>query len=216
MSLHLYSHPFASFCQKALIALYENATPFEAHLVDLGDEAGRAAFQARWPMGKMPVLRDEARDLTVPEATIIIEYLDQRYRGPVRFLPDDPDQAWRVRLRDRFHDLHVQEPMQKIVADRLRPAESKDPFGVEAARVQLRTAYGWIEQDMAGKTWAMGEAFSLADCAAAPALFYADLVEPFGEARPVTSAYLARLKARPSFARVVEEAAYFMPFFPKG
>jgi glutathione S-transferase len=215
MTLTLHSHPFASFCQKVLVALYENDTPFTQHLVDLGDPAARAAFLALWPVGKMPVLADAGRDRIVPESSIIIDYLDQYFLGPTRFIPADPDLARQTRLADRFYDQQVQEPMQKIVADRLRPADHKDPFGVEAARAQLRNAYGMIEQDMAAKTWAMGEAFTLADCAAAPALFYADKVEPFGETHPNTAAYLGRLKARPSFARVVAEAAPFMPLFPQ-
>jgi glutathione S-transferase len=216
MSLKLYSHPLASYCQKALIAFYENGTPFEPVLVDFGDEASAAAFRAVWPVAKMPVLRDEARDLTIPEATIVIEYLDHRYPGERRFLPADPDLAWQTRLRDRFYDLHVQEHMQKVVADRLRPAGQKDAPGVETARARLAIAYDWIEGDMEAKTWAMGEAFTLADCSAAPALFYANLVAPFGEEHPNTTAYLDRLMQRPSFARVVEEAAPFMSSFPKG
>ncbi|WP_309645241.1 glutathione S-transferase family protein [Phenylobacterium sp.] len=215
MSLLLYGHAFSSYCQKAIVALYENETPFEFREVNLGDETSRNAFRAIWPMGKMPVLRDEARGVAVPEATIIIEYLDAHYPGAVRFLPPNPDLAWRARLRDRFYDLHVQDPMQRIVSDRLRPADAKDPTGVAAAHAALQTAYEWIEQDMAGKTWAMGDAFTLADCAAAPALFYADLVEPLGDAFPNTAGYLARLNARPSFARATAEAAYFMPHFPK-
>jgi glutathione S-transferase len=216
MSLKLYSHPLASYCQKALIAFYENGTPFEPVLVDFGDEASAAAFKAIWPVAKMPVLRDEARDLTIPEATIVIEYLDHRYPGATRFLPADPDLAWQTRLRDRFYDLHVQDHMQKIVADRLRPADQRDALGGEMARSRLATAYDWIESDMDAKTWAMGEAFTLADCSAAPALFYANLVAPFGDNHPNTAAYLDRLMQRPSFARVVEEAAPFMSNFPKG
>jgi len=216
MSLTLHLHPFASFCQKAIIAFYENGTPFNVRFVDLGDEASRAEFKALWPIGKMPVLRDEARGVTVPEASVVIEYLDLHYPGAVRFVPTDPDLAWRTRLRDRFYDLYVQDPMQKIVADRMRPDDQKDVMGVEAARTQLRTAYDLIEQDMATKTWAMGETFGLADCAAAPALFYANIVEPFGETHPAAARYLERLRARPSFARVVEEARPYRTLFPGG
>jgi glutathione S-transferase len=213
MSLRLYFHPLASFCHKALIALYENATPFEPVIVDLGDAASRAAFQAVWPMAKMPVLRDEARDRTVAESTIVIEYLDAHYPGVTRFVPADADMAWQARMWDRFHDHYVQEPMQKIVIDRLRPAGRSDPHGVEQAHAQLREVYAVLERQMDGKTWAIGEAFTLADCAAAPALFYADTVLPFAEHRNL-SAYLDRLMARPSFARVLAEAQPYFALFP--
>ncbi|MCP3138265.1 glutathione S-transferase family protein [Pyxidicoccus xibeiensis] len=214
MSLKLYLHPFASFCQKAIIAFYENGTPFEPHLVDFGNEASRAEFLQLWPVGKIPVLRDEARDRTLPESSIIIEYLDQQYPGRVRLLPEEPELALRTRLSDRFYDHYVQEPMQKIVTDNLRPEGRGDPHGVELAREALRTAYAIIEREMATKPWAMGDVFTLADCAAAPALFYANKVVPFGEVYRNTAAYLARLMERPSFARVVEEARPYLHLFP--
>jgi glutathione S-transferase len=215
MSLHLYFHPLASFCHKALIALYENDTPFEAVFVDLGKQAERAALLKLWPIGKFPVLRDDARDQTVPESTIIIEYLDRHYPGTTRFIPSDADHAQQTRLRDRFYDLYVHEPMQKIVGDRLRPEGSKDPHGVEEARARLRTSYGMIDSEMATRTWAAGEAFGLADCAAAPALFYANEVMPFGENHRNVAAYFGRLKARPSYARVLREAEPFFAMFPR-
>jgi len=215
MSLHLYFHPLASFCHKALIALYENDTPFEAVFVDLGKQAERAALLKLWPIGKFPVLRDDARDQTVPESTIIIEYLDRHYPGTTRFIPSDADRARQTRLRDRFYDLYVHEPMQKIVGDRLRPEGSKDPHGVEEARARLRTSYGMIDSEMAKRTWAAGEAFGLADCAAAPALFYANEVMPFGESHRNVAAYFGRLKARPSYARVLREAEPFFAMFPR-
>ena len=215
MSLHLYFHPLASFCHKALIALYENDTPFEAVFVDLGKQAERAALLKLWPIGKFPVLRDDARDQTVPESTIIIEYLDRHYPGTTRFIPSDADHAQQARLRDRFYDLYVHEPMQKIVGDRLRPEGSKDPHGVEEARARLRTSYGMIDSEMATRTWAAGEAFGLADCAAAPALFYANEVMPFGENHRNVAAYFGRLKARPSYARVLREAEPFFVMFPR-
>ena len=215
MSLHLYFHPLASFCHKALIALYENHTPFEAVFVDLGKQAERAALLKLWPIGKFPVLRDDARDQTVPESTIIIEYLDRHYPGTTRFIPSDADHAQQTRLRDRFYDLYVHEPMQKIVGDRLRPEGSKDPHGVEEARARLRTSYGMIDSEMATRTWAAGEAFGLADCAAAPALFYANEVMPFGENHRNVAAYFGRLKARPSYARVLREAEPFFVMFPR-
>jgi len=214
MSLRIYSHPLASFCHKALIALYENDTPFEPVLVDLADAASRAAFQAVWPMAKMPVLRDEARNRTVAESTIVIEYLDAFYPGATRLLPADPDRAWQTRMWDRFHDHYVQEPMQRIVGDRLRPAGSNDPHGVEHAKAQLQAAYAVLEREMEGKTWAIGDAFTLADCAAAPALFYADTVVPFAATHRHLSAYLDRLMERPSFARVLAEAQPYFALFP--
>jgi glutathione S-transferase len=214
MSLKLYFHPLASFCHKALIALYENGIPFEPILVDLADETSSAAFRAVWPMAKMPVLRDETRGCTVAESTILIEYLDAHYPGATQFLPADPDRAWQTRMWDRFYDHYVQEPMQKIVIDRLRPAGKNDAYGVDQAKAQLHEAYGVIEREMASKTWAMGDAFSLADCAAAPALFYANTVVPFARAQSNLPAYLDRLMARPSFARVLEEAAPFFALFP--
>lgn len=214
MSLTLHMHPLASYCWKVLIALYENDTPFEAHLVDLGDPRVVAAFKALWPTARMPLLVDEARDRTVPETSIIIEYLQAAYPGPVRFIPDDPETALRARLLDRLFDNYVQEPMQKIVGDRIRPAGAKDPHGVAHARAQLAMAYDLLEGQLAGRTWAAGEAFSLADCAAAPALFYADKVAPLGAAHPVVSAYLDRLLARPSFARVLQEAEPYFAMFP--
>jgi len=215
MSLRLYFHPLSSFCQKVLVALYENDTAFEPHLVDLGAEAASAELRKLWPAGKIPVLRDDARDRTVPESSIIIEYLAQHYPGRTPLVPADPDLARQTRLRDRFYDLHVNVPMQKIVTDRLRPAGHHDPYGVEQATALLETAYGMVETDMAGKTWAMGDAFTMADCAAGPAMYYANLVVPIGERWPHAAAYLGRLIRRPSFARAIEEAAPYRARFPK-
>jgi len=215
MSLTLYFHPLSSFCQKALVALYENDTPFRPQIVDLGDEASRAAFLKIWPIGKFPVLRDEAKNRIVPESSIIIEYLTQYYPGRTQLVPADPDLARQTRMRDRFFDLYVSEPMSRIVAERRRPAASKDPYGAEEARARLRTALDMIEQDMAAKTWAMGEHFSMADCAAAPALFYANLVMPFGAAHKNAAGYLERLMQRPSFARAVTEAKPYFHLFPQ-
>jgi glutathione S-transferase len=214
MSLTLYFHPLSSFCWKVLVALYENDTPFTPHSVNLGDEAERAALLKLWPIGKFPVLRDDATDRTIPETSIIIEYLDSQYPGRTRLIPAEPKLALQTRLRDRFYDLYVHLPMQKIVGDRLRPASAKDPHGVEEARARLRSCYGMIDKEVAGKNWATGDAFTLADCAAAPALFYGNMVEPFGDANNV-AAYLDRLKARPSFARVLREAEPYFAMFPR-
>jgi glutathione S-transferase len=214
MSLKLYLHPLASFCQKVLVALYENETPFAPHIVDLGDEASRAEFIKVWPIGRFPVLRDEARDQTIPESSIIIEYLAQHYPGRIRLVPADPDLARETRLRDRFYDLYVQEPMQKIVTDRLRPPDKHDTHGVEQAKALLQTAYDMIDQEMSTKAWAMGDEFSMADCAAAPALFYGNLVAPIG-ARVHAAKYLARLLDRPSYLRTLKEAQPYFGLFPR-
>ena len=214
MSLKLYCHPLASFCHKALIALYESGIPFQPVVVDLADESSRAAFRAVWPTAKLPVLRDDARERTVAESTIIIEYLDAFYPGTTPFIPADPDGAWQTRMWDRFYDHYVQEPMQKIVTDRLRPQGRSDAYGVEQAKAQLDQAYTVIEREIAAKTWMIGDAFTLADCAAAPALFYANTVAPFGAAHSGLRAYLDRLMARRSFARVLNEAEPYFRLFP--
>ncbi|MGH8599407.1 MAG: glutathione S-transferase family protein [Burkholderiales bacterium] len=214
MNLALYFHPLASFCHKVLIALYENGTPFTQQIVYLEQEASREAFRKVWPILRFPVLRDEARGTTIPESSIIIEYLAQHYPGPVKLLPDDPDAARGVRLRDRFFDEYVQTPMQKIIGDRLRPEDKRDPLGVGQARAQLRTAYDWLEQDLRGHEWAVGNDFTMADCAAAPALFYANQVEPL-DGHPQAAAYLLRLMQRPSYARTLKEAEPYFHMVPK-
>jgi glutathione S-transferase len=215
MSLRLYFHPLSSYCHKVLIALYENDTRFEPVSVNLGDETERAALLKLWPVGKFPVLRDDQRNVTVPESTVIIEYLDRHYPGDTQLIPSEAETARQTRLRDRFYDLHVHEPMQKIVGDRLRPEGRKDPHGVEEAKSRLKTSLGMIDDEMASRAWAMGEAFSLADCAAAPPLFYANEVMPFGGTHPNVAAYLGRLKARPSYARVLKEAEPYFAMFPR-
>ena len=215
MSLTLYFHPLSSFCWKTLIALYENDTPFTPQSVDLSNAAERAALLKLWPVGKFPVLRDDAEDRTIPETSIIIEYLDTLYPGCTRFIPADAKQALQTRLRDRFYDLYVHLPMQKIVGDRLRPSGNKDPHGVEEAKARIASCYGMIDKEIAARTWAMGEAFSIADCAAAPALFYANKVVPFEKSHGNLAAYLDRLKARPAFARVLREAEPYFHMFPQ-
>jgi len=214
MSLTLCFHPLSSFCQKVLIALYENDTPFEPHIVDLMDEASSAAFKKIWPIGKFPVLRDEAKARTIPESSIIIEYLAQHYPGRTPLIPSDRDFARETRMRDRFYDLHVHMQMQKVVGDRLRPAGQNDPYGVAQAKALMQTAFGMIDAEMATRTWAMGEAFSMADCAAAPALYYANLVMPFSETHRNVAAYFDRLMTRASFARAVKEAEPYRALFP--
>jgi glutathione S-transferase len=215
MSLTLHFHPLSSFCWKVLIALYENDIAFAANQVDLTDPAERAAFLKLWPIGKFPVLVDAARGETVPESSIIIEYLDRHYPGRTRFIPEDPDIALLTRLRDRFYDLYIHLPMQEVVGDRLRPQDKRDPFGVEAARARIRGSYAMVEEQMASRPYAMGAAFTLADCAALPALFYADRVVPLAAEHRNIVAYLERLKGRPSIARVLEEAEPFFHMFPQ-
>ena len=216
MSLILHAHPLASYCWKVLIALYEKEVAFELRQVDLGDPDSRAAFAALWPMAKMPVLEDMARGAVVPESSIIVDYLDAHHPGAIRLIPEEADAARDVRLWDRIFDLYVHNQMQRIVADRLRPPESRDAFGVEEARGALAKGLDLVDRELAGRTWARGEAFTLVDCAAMPALFYADKVLPFGGNWPAASALLERLKARPSVARVLAEAEPWFKYFPAG
>jgi glutathione S-transferase len=211
MTLTLYAHPFSSYCQKVLIALYENGTPFTFRM--LGEEAADAEHAALWPLRRMPVLVDAGR--TVMEASIIVEHLGLHHPGPVRLIPEDARAALDVRLMDRVFDNYVMTPMQRIVADELRPAEARDPYGVAEARRLLDTAYAWLDDALRGREWAAG-AFSLADCAAAPALFYADWAHPITKTFAELRAYRGRLLARPSFARAVDEARPYRPLFPLG
>ena len=212
--MKLFAHPFSSYCQKVLIALYENQTPFELRMLAPGDEQVAAEHAALWPLKRMPVLVDGGR--TVVESSIIIEYLGLRHPGPLRLIPEDAQVALGVRMMDRFFDNYVSTPMQKIVADAIRAAENRDRHGVAEARATLETAYRWLDDTMTGREWAAGDAFSLADCAAAPALFYADWAHPIGDAFSNVRAYRRRLLARPSFARAVDEARPYRPLFPLG
>lgn len=211
MSLTLHFHPLSSYCQKVLIALYEIGVPFETHLVDLGNPDAAAELRALWPVGKFPVLVDSARNQAVPESSIIAEYVDLHYPGAAPLIP--ADLALRTRLADRFYDLYVHDPMQRIVGDRLRPEGKTDPHGVEGYRAALRKAYGMIDADMADRTWAVGDVFTLADCAAAPPLFFANKLVGFGAHRNL-SAYFERLTQRPSVARTFAEAAPYLKYFP--
>jgi len=215
MPFTIHYHPLASFCWKALIGLYELEIPFEKHLVDLADPEARAAFARLWPLAKFPVLRDDARGKTVPESTILLEYVDRMSEGSTRLIPRDPERALECRLRDRLFDSYVHAPMQKIVGDRLRPAEARDALGVEQARAQLEGAYALLEEQTGDGPWAMGADFTLADCAAMPALYYANEVAPFEGRWRKLAAYLERLKRRPSVARVLEEAEPYFQMFPR-
>jgi glutathione S-transferase len=214
MALALHFHPLASFCHKVLIALYENETPFTGKIVDFADKEASAAFFELWPVGKIPVLRDDDRARTIPETTIIIEYLDQHYPGARPLLPSAEDQRLEARLWDRFFDLYVQVPLGKVVTDRLRADGEHDPRGVAEAMSTLATAYDMIERRMADRTWAVGETFSLADCAAAPALFYAGIVVPFPETHARLAAYFDRLMDRASVKRAIAEARPYFHLFP--
>jgi glutathione S-transferase len=208
----LYYHPLSSYCWKVLIAFHENGTPFTARMLE--DAGVVEAWQALWPVGKFPLLHDPARQTTVGEASIIIEYMALHEAGIFHPFPTDPDAVLEVRLMDRLFDNYVMTPMQTIVADRLRPQAQRDAMGVEQARALLGKAYAMLETRMAGRRWAAGDSFTLADCAAAPALFYADKVQPLGSAHPMLAAYLERLEARPSFARVLEDKQPWWHLFP--
>jgi len=210
--MELFAHPFSSYCQKVLVALYEHALPFDYRLLSPEFPRHLAELQSLWPIGKMPVLRDGDRVLA--EASIIIEYLDRR-AGDARLLPADPDRALRVRFLDRVFDNYVMTPMQAIVADYIRQPAERDPVGVTRARAMLRSSYAWLDGELADRGWACGD-FSLADCAAAPSLFYADWVEPIDPAHENLRSYRERLLARPSFARAVDEARPYRHFFPPG
>jgi len=214
MSLKLYMHPLSSYCHKALIAFYENNIPFEAKLLE--DPAVAGELRKMWPIARFPVLWDAGRDTMVPESSIIIEYLALHYPGPVRLLPEDPDLARQVRMRDRFIDNYLHTPVQKLPADRLRPADQRDPRGVVEARTMYRTALDMLESDLAGKIWIMGDDFTMADCAAAPALYFGNhFLGPFRQSHRNVMAYLDRLMARPSYSRALQEAEPYMHLLPK-
>ena len=212
MTLTLYGHPFSSYTQKALIALYENDTAFQ--FCSLEDKQAAAEWAALWPIKRFPLLLDE--DRRVMEASVIVEYLDLRHPGRTTLVPRDAHAAVDVRFMDRFFDNYIMTPMQKIVLDRLRAEEDRDLLGVAEARRSLDTAYGWLNEKMEGREWAAGEDFSLADCAAAPALFYADWTHPIDNALVNVKDYRRRLLARPSFARAVDEARPYRAYFPLG
>ncbi len=216
MTLRLYYHPLSSFCQKVLIALYETGAAFTPEIVNLADEKERTAFRKLWAMGKFPVLKDEARHHLLPESSIIIEYLAQHYPGKSTLVPADIDVARQMRFYDRIFDLYLNMPMQKMIADRMRPADRKDPFGVEQSREQIKTAYGVLDEALGSKkSWVTGRNFTMADCAAAPALFYANMVVPELDRCRNLAAYFERLAARPSYARVQKEAEPYLNLVPK-
>jgi glutathione S-transferase/uncharacterized protein YndB with AHSA1/START domain len=213
-ALALYGHPFSSYTQKVLTALYENGTPFEFRCLGPDTPQHAAEWQRRWPLHKFPLLVDAGRD--VAESSIIIEYLQMAHPGPVRLLPSDAQAALDVRFMDRFFDLHVMTPMQHAVGGALTGDATKKAEALAHARAKLEMAYAWLERHLAGITWACGADFTLADCAAAPSLFYADWTHRIAEHYSLLRAYRARLLARPSFARAVEEARQFRSLFPLG
>jgi glutathione S-transferase len=212
MSLMLYAHPFSSYCQKVLVALYENDLPFEYRTLE--DPSAMAELKLRWPFARFPILVDEGR--TIVESTIIIEHLMLKHGGRVRWLPGDPLEALEVRFLDRFFDNDVMTAMQKPVFEALKTDGARKGEVMAEARRALDLAYGWLEQKLAGRAWAAGQTMSLADCAAAPSLFYADWVHPIGDAFPTLRAYRSRLLAWPAFARAVNEARPYRHYFPLG
>jgi glutathione S-transferase len=212
MSLTLYAHPFAAYCWKVLIALYENATPFTLRLVE--DAAGWEELAALWPVRKFPVLTDGTR--TVVESSIIVEYLGRHYPGPVHMIPPDAEAALAVRTMDRVFDNYVMAPMQSLVAAHMRPEAERDTKSMADARRTLDLAYGWLERQLTPGAWLCDGRFSLAECAGAPALFYADWIHPLGERFPAVASYRRRVLARPAVARVVDEARPYRKFFPPG
>jgi glutathione S-transferase len=214
MSLQLFAHPFSSYCQKALIALYENSTAFTFRMLSPEDPATGQEFAGLWPIKRFPILTDNGR--TIVEATTIIEYLDQFYPGAVRLIPANAKDAIEVRMMDRVFDNYISTPQQRVVFDALRKPEARDAQGVAEARAMLDTTYAWLDDLMSSREWAAGERFSLADCAAAPALFYADWTHAIDRRFGNLRAYRSRLLARPSFARAVDEARVYRPFFPLG
>lgn len=214
MALALYGHPFSSYTQKVLIALYENGTPFAFRSLGPDTPEHATEWLRHWPLAKFPLLLDGAH--SVAETSTIVEYLQLVHPGPVRLLPADPLAALEVRFLDRFFDLHVMDPVQVAVNGALGRAAIQREAGLANAVDRLKRAYAWLEGRLAGRHWAAGDDFSLADCAAAPALFYADWTHPVSESFPVVHAYRARLLARPSFGRAVEEARPFRSLFPLG
>lgn len=210
--LTLYAHPFSSYCQKVLIALWENDIPFNYR--HLEDEGAGAELAALWPVGRFPVLVDDGQ--IIAESSIIIEYLGLHHPGPVKLVPDNPEAALEVRFMDRFFDNHVMTAMQGPVFEAIRAEPTRKDEAMEKAQKALDSAYAWLEERLAGRTWAAGGDFTMADCAAAPSLFYADWVHQIGDQFPTVRAYRSRLLARPSVARAVDEGRPYRSYFPLG
>jgi glutathione S-transferase len=213
LSLQLFAHPFSSYCQKVLIALWADGTEFEYKMLDQEHPDNFAELKGRWPFNKFPLLVDDGQ--TVVETSCIIEHLQAHHPGPNRWIPDG-DLGLRTRFLDRFFDIYVMGNMQAAGNDVLRPEGSRDPYGAQQGRDNLHRAYDWLEANLGDGPWAAGDAFTLADCAAAPSLFYADWVEEIGPGRPRLAAYRARLLAHPIVARAVDEGRPYRPYFPLG
>jgi glutathione S-transferase len=209
--MKLYAHPFSSYSQKVLIALYENATPFQ--YCSLEDPSANAELASLWPLKRFPILVDQGR--TILETSTIIEYLQMHYPGLVRFIAEG-DAGVEARMLDRLFDNYVMTPMQKVVLNQLRAESDRDSYGVTEARGFLDRIYTWLDERLTGSTWAAGDAFSLADCAAAPSLLYADWVHQIPPTHANLRGYRARLLARPSVVRAVDEARPYRSYFPLG
>lgn len=212
-ALTIYMHPLSSYCWKALIALHESNAPFNVEMIE-GYPAANEKLRKLWPIAKMPVLHDAARNEAVPESSIIIEYLQQHYPGPVTLIPHDPDSQLEVRLWDRFFDLYVHTPLQKLVNDRMRAPGQKDAIGAADAKATLAIAYDLLDERMRGRDWAAADSFTLADCAAFPALFYAAAAQPFVRSHPGVARYFERLLTRASVQRVIDGARPYFHLFP--
>ena len=213
MTLQLFAHPFSAYCWKVLIPLWADATPFYYRILDEEHPRNMEELERHWPFRLFPVLLDDGKP--VVETTIIVEHLQAHHPGPNRWIPEG-EPGRHVRFLDRFFDLYVMNNMTVPVFDKLRPEGKQDPYGVEQAMQWLVTAYDWLEANLGDGPWAVGDAFTLADCAAAPSLFYADWVEPIGPTRPRLSAYRARLLAHPIVARAVDDARPYLAVFPLG
>jgi glutathione S-transferase len=211
--LTVYMHPLSSYCWKALIALHESEIPFRIEMIE-GRPAENERLRRLWPIARMPVLHDARCDKAIPEASLIVEYLQQHYPGPARLIPPDPDSQLEVRLWDRFFDLYVHTPLQKLVNDHMRAPGQQDPIGAAEARATLSTAYDLLEQRMASREWVAADSFTLADCAALPALFYSGAAQPFARSHPNVSRYFERLLTRPSIQRVIDGARPYFRLFP--
>ena len=213
MTLQLFAHPFSSYCQKVLIALWADGTPFEYRMLDDQHPGNMEELERHWPFRQFPLLLDDGTP--VVETTVIIEHLQAHRPGPSPWIPDG-ERGRKVRFLDRFFDLYVMGNMQKAGLDILRPEDKRDPYGAELARAELNLAYDWLEANLGDGSWAVGDAFTLADCAAAPSLFYGDWIEEIGPRRPRLAAYRARLLAHPIVSRAVDEARPYRSFFPLG
>jgi glutathione S-transferase len=209
--LKLHMHPLASYCWKVLFALYETGTPFSSARVD-GVPKDDVDYAALWPIAKMPLLQDGER--IVPETSIIIEYLQDHHPGSTVLIPIDREIAREARLWDRFFDLYLHTPMQKLVSDHMRPDDAKDALGAQDARATLDTAYAMLDRRMADRVWAAGDALSIADCAAMPPLFYLEAIHPYRRAYPALAAYFQRLASRASAQRLIREAQPWFRYFP--